>query len=87
MAFVDWILNNPGYTGVESTSNVGAENRPAVINSSGIAGTNINTGSLDVFLSPLYNPDNTAINGWQTVGGPGGSARPTTGMMYPRGQG
>ena len=96
MAFVNWVLNNPGYAGIEDPEEVGVENRPANLRLESILDTEIKVGDMGLLLSPLYNPDNTAVNGWQVIGSgggecpecpPGGSPRPVDGMLYPRGQG
>ena len=100
MAFVNWVLNNPGYAGVEDPKEVGVENRPNPPRLISSPDSYVRIGDLELTMSPVFNPDNASVNGWQVFGGgqcpecpecpecpPGGSARPTTGVLYPRGQG
>lgn len=91
MAFVDWVANNPGYEGTETSRVVGTENRPADPGIISVGGEMILSGELTVLLSPVYNPNGTLSSGWQVVtegGGDGGDngvvPRPEAGMIYPR---
>ena len=90
MAFVDWVLNNPGYDGIEDPEEVLLENRPDPPRVEVFPATDVRIGDMGLIVSPVFNTDSTVVNGWQTLSGggdSGGSTRPTDGMIYPRGQG
>ena len=92
MAFVNWVPNNSGYSGVEVTTAVGdgsAEKGYKI----GVVKSPLNS-SLQGLFSPATNTSGMVkpFSGWiaYTGGGGGpdpGPTRPTTGMLYPRGQG
>ena len=89
MAFVNWIPNNPGYTSTERSDRVGADD---VDTGQTLAIRKANLGgSLQVLYSPGVDTSGMVkpFGGWLTYtgGGGGGPTRPTTGMLYPRGQG
>ena len=109
MAFVDYQLNNPGYAGERDVEEIFTSPvQPGDVALDAIL-PRLFEGSLDVLLSPAYNPDGIIPNGWQVIGSGGGgggecppcpecpechecpecppTGRPSTGVLYPRGQG
>jgi hypothetical protein len=90
MAFVNYVLNNPGYSGIEDPEEVYVKwppVNPAELEI--VVGGFMRKGGMQVLASPTFNTNNEALTGWQTFGGGGGGGptRPTSGFLYPRGQG
>lgn len=96
MAFVSWAPNNPGYTYRELTAraDVGYHD-PTDAPKKAVYWDRILRADLQVLYSPAVNTSGIVkpYSGWITYGSGGGgdpgggSTRPTTGMLYPRGQG
>lgn len=97
MAFVPYSPGDAGYTGqlVNFVSGYSIPIAPGPYADSAVVGLNagdVFDGTLSVTKSPLYNPQGLVVDGWQTLQtgedpDPGGSNRPTSGMIYPRGTG
>ena len=93
MSFVNYTVGAPGYSGSEMTVPVGNQTTPPFSDAvkTGYEFGAPNPGDLGLLNSPIYNTAGIAVNGWQTLQtggeGGGGSTRPTSGMIYPRGTG
>jgi len=91
MAFITY---NPGVSGsgTQISSSKPAHNTDTPLPSyrfTNIDDAEIASGSLQVLYSPALDTSgiNKPFSGWLTyTGGGGGGARPTTGMIYPRGE-
>ena len=92
MAFVPYYPGEAGYSGASITTMTGLGLPTSNSMKEGYVVSAALEGSLEVTKSPLYNSQGAVINGWQTLQtgedpDPGGSNRPTSGMIYPRGTG
>lgn len=93
MAFVPYYPGEAGYSGASITTMTGLGLPTSNSMKEGYVVSAALEGSLEVTKSPLYNSQGAVINGWQTLqlgdggGGDGGSTRPVSGMIYPRGTG
>ena len=98
MAFVPYYPGDPGYssTGLVIYTGFAVPLVPGPYADNAVRGlefVNPEEGALGATKSPLYNQQNLMINGFQVLeidsgsGGGGGSTRPVSGMIYPRGTG
>lgn len=95
MAFVNYVPGAAGYLGTLDPEEVLTWQFTTNFQETLVSPLNVQPGSTALLTSPVFNPDNLALSGWVTIGDggecpecpPGGSERPASGMLYPRGQG